>query len=368
MLPADFEPDASLSDEPLPEAIATRWKGITSGGSTGMPKLMWDNFSSVVDPHGPLEILVIKPEDRMLHPAGAYHNAPFSQTNWGLSWGCHVVLMERFDPVEWLKAVEKHKIRWAYLVPTMMSRILSVPKEVREGYDLSSLEVVIHMAAPCPVWVKAEWIDWLGPDRIIEVYAGSEGYGSTLLTGREWLEHPGTVGKAPPDTEIRDEEGNALPTGEIGLICFRPPAGNIMGLPYEFQTFGDMGSLDADGYLYIADRRTDMIICGGVNLYPAEIEAAIEQFPGVVAALVVGLPHADLGSVPHAIIELASGVAAPDPAELSTFLRTVLARTKFPRTFEITPNAIRDEAGKMRRSRWREERIARGAIDYQRLP
>ena len=194
VLPADFEPDASLSDEPLPEAIATRWKGITSGGSTGMPKLMWDNFSSVVDPHGPLEILVIKPEDRMLHPAGAYHNAPFSQTNWGLSWGCHVVLMERFDPVEWLKAVEKHKIRWAYLVPTMMSRILSVPKEVREGYDLSSLEVVIHME---------QQVD--GPNRICR--------GGNLLPVSHLLKvnHRRASGKHPPVNRV----GQRLSLGKV---------------------------------------------------------------------------------------------------------------------------------------------------------
>ena len=206
--------------------------------------------------------------------------------------------MDRFDAAEWLRLVERHRVRWAYLVPTMMSRILALPDEVREAADVSSLEIVMHMAAPCPPWVKQAWIDWIGPEAIWEIYAGTEGYGATMINGVEWLEHRGSVGLAPPRTEVRDDDGNVLPPGEDGTIHFYPPDGNPMGHTDEARTYGDVGHIDEDGYLYLADRRTDMILTGGVNLYPAEIEGAIEQYPGVVAAAVIGLADPDLGARP----------------------------------------------------------------------
>jgi len=216
----------------------------------------------------------------------------------------------------------------------------------------------MHMAAPCPDWVKAGWIEWLGPERIWEVYAGTEGYGSTLLSGEEWLAHRGTVGQAPAGAEVRDDEGRALPPGEVGALYFPAPLGNRANLAPGYYTYGDMGWVDADGYLYIADRRTDMIVSGGGNLYPAEIEAAIEQYPGVVAAAVIGLPDADLGSVPHAIVELEPEARQPTPQELLAFLGEKLARTKHPRSVEFTREPLRDDAGKMRRSRLRQARLS----------
>lgn len=364
-LPVDFEIDPALPDHPLPEIVAKRWKAITSGGSTGMPKLLWENRDSLIHPERPMELLMYQPHDVVLHPATAYHNSPFCQSNWGLAWGFHVVLMQHFDAVEWLRQVELHRVRWAYLVPTMMSRILALPDDVRLGFDLSSLDVVMHMAAPCPPWVKAAWIDWLGPEKILEIYAGTEGYGTTLLFGHEWLAHPGTVGKAPPGTEIRGEDGCVLPTGEIGMIYMLPPNWSNMGLSQEHRTYGDMGWLDADDYLYLADRRTDMIVSGGGNLYPAEIEAAIEQFPGVVAAAVIGLPDDDLGSVAHGIIEMAAGATPPEPRDLSAFLRSRLTLTKHPRSFETTNERLRDDTGKMRRSRLREVRLKARSPSYR---
>ena len=229
VLPADFSPDPSLSDEPLPDVVATMWKASTSGGSTGLPKLIWEHRSSAIDPTDPFPLLRIQVDDVVLHPAGAYHNAAFSQTNWALCWGGHVLLMERFDAAEWLRLVERHRVRWAYLVPTMMSRILALPDDVRQAADVSSIEVVMHMAAPCPPWVKEQWIDWIGPEKIWEIYAGTEGFGATMINGVEWLEHRGSVGKAPPGTEIRDDDGKLLPAGEIGTIWFYPPEGNPIG-------------------------------------------------------------------------------------------------------------------------------------------
>jgi bile acid-coenzyme A ligase len=356
VVPAHFEPDAALSDEPMPEVVASIWKAATSGGSTGTPKIIYENRSSLVHPLEPTPILRMPTDDVILHPAGAYHNASFSQTNWGLCWGNHVLLMQRFDALEWLKLVQRYRVRWAYLVPTMMSRILSLPEDVRKSFDVSSLDIVIHMAAPCPQWVKEAWIEWVGPEKIWEVYAGTEAYGATMINGVEWLEHRGSVGKAPPGTEIHGEDGAILPAGEIGTIYFRPGANNLFGHPDMPLSYGDMGWLDADGYLYLADRRTDMILTGGVNLYPAEIEGAIEQFPGVVSAAVVGLPDSDLGAKAHAIIELAPGSQAPEPNELGAFLATRLSRHKIPYTCEFVTDSLRDEAGKIRRKRLRENR------------
>ena len=367
VLPADFEPDPALPDGPLPEVVSTCWKASTSGGSTGMPKLLWENRSSLIHPQEPLVLLKMQTEDVILHPAGAYHNSTFSQTNWALCWGSHVILMQRFDAAGWLEIVERQRVRWAYMVPTMMSRVLGLPESVRAAADVSSLEIVMHMAAPCPPWVKQAWIDWVGPEKVWEVYAGTEGYGATMIGGVEWLEHPGSVGQAPPGTEIRDDDGNALAPGEIGTIWFRPAEGNPLGHDTQARTYGDMGSLDSDGYLYLADRRTDMILTGGVNLYPAEIEGAIEQAPWVVAVAVVGLPDPDLGAKAHAIVELAPDTRAPEPAELAEFLATRLARHKLPYTVEFVTDPLRDEAGKLRRKRLREQREGVPNDRYARL-
>jgi len=357
-LPPDIAVDPTVPGDPMPEVLSPIWKASTSGGSTGIPKLIWDRRPSLIHPFQPMALLKIDVDDTILHPAAAYHNSPFCQVNWALCWGANVVLMGRFDAEAWLREVERHRIRWAYLVPTMMSRILNLPRELREAADVSSIRIAMHMAAPCPDWVKAGWIEWLGPERIWEVYAGTEGYGSTLLSGEEWLAHRGTVGQAPAGAEVRDEEGRALPPGEVGALYFPAPLGNRANLAPGYYTYGDMGWVDADGYLYIADRRTDMIVSGGGNLYPAEIEAAIEQYPGVVAAAVIGLPDADLGSVPHAIVELEPEARQPTPQELLAFLGEKLARTKHPRSVEFTREPLRDDAGKMRRSRLRQARLS----------
>ena len=232
---------------------------------------------------------------------------------------------------------------------------------------MSSLELVIHMAAPCPPWVKQGWIDWVGPEKVWEVYAGTEGYGLTTISGVEWLEHVGSVGKASPGTEIHDDDGNLLPPGEVGTVYFRPPSNNVLGHDAVPQTYGDMGSLDEDGYLFLSDRRTDMILTGGANLYPAEIEGAMEQVPGVVSVAVIGLPDPDLGAKAHAIIEIAPGDPEPDPAAIAAFLATKLSRNKIPYTCEFVTTPLRDEAGKIRRKTLREARLDADPSGYLRL-
>ncbi|CAN5357694.1 AMP-binding protein [soil metagenome] len=372
-LPAGYEPDPALSDAPLPERTASCWKISTSGGSTGRPKLIVDHAPGTVDPDTPS--IGLELDDVVLMPAPLYHNGPFTQSNWALAWGAHVVEMARFDALGWLKLVEQHGVRWAYLVPTMMHRIINLPEDVRAKYDVSSIEIAVHMAAPCPAWLKQRWIDWLGPDRIWEVYGGTEAVGGTANNGRDWLQYPGTVGQALGGGEIRilGESGETLPPGEIGQVFFVPPPGReAAGYHYlgvepappgtqesHGESYGDMGHVNEEGFLFLADRRTDLILSGGVNIYPAEVEAAIELFPTVASSVVIGLPNVDMGQRTHAIIEVAPGHPEPEPGELETFLAKHLARYKLPYSCEFVSEPLRDDAGKVRRGVIRDERIAR---------
>jgi bile acid-coenzyme A ligase len=210
------------------------------------------------------------------------------------------------------------------------------------------------------------WIEWLGPDRVWEVYSGTEAIGATVIGGRDWLEHRGSVGRLAPGASVRilDEAGDDVPPGAIGEIYFRPAGG--LGSTYhylgaqpkargEWETFGDLGRIDAEGYLYLADRRTDLIISGGANIYPAEIEAAIDAFPGVLASVAIGLPDEDLGQRVHAIIEVRRD-ASLDLDALRDFLTQRLVTYKLPRSFETTFERLRDDSGKVRRNALRDAR------------
>jgi bile acid-coenzyme A ligase len=251
----------------------------------------------------------------------------------------------------------------------MMSRIAKLPAEETAMADLGALRTVLHMAAPCPVSVKRWWIERIGPEAVWEVYGGTERIGATTIGGAEWLEHPGSVGKARPGQEIviLSEDGTPLPHGEIGEIYFRKEGGPGSTYRYigadarisgDVESFGDMGWLDADGYLFLADRRTDMILSGGVNIYPAEIEAAIEGVPGVIACAVIGLPDPDLGQRIHAIVQIPpeSTLAGRD---VLAAVENTLSRTKRPRSIEIVFDALRNDTGKMRRKDLRTVRLER---------
>jgi bile acid-coenzyme A ligase len=366
-VPAGFEPDLALSAAPLPERTATHWKAATSGGSTGRPKVIVDHGRGAFDPN--VTLLGIEVDDIVLMPAPLYHNGPFSQANLALAWGAHVIEMPRFDAREWLRLVQEHGVKWAYMVPTMMQRVFALPDDFRTSYDLSSLEVLMHMAAPCPAWLKARWIEWIGPEKVWEIYSGTESLGGTYNNGIDWLNYPGTVGRPLPGSRlcIMDEAGEMLPPGEIGEIYTIPARGKGSTYHYlgaeaksrgEWETYGDMGYLNQDGYLFLADRRTDMILSGGANVYPAEIEAVIDRFPGVVSSVAIGLPDIDLGQRIHAIIQMAEGAPSLDAAGLETFLAENLARYKLPYTYEAVGEPLRDEAGKVRRGQLRELRLA----------
>jgi bile acid-coenzyme A ligase len=251
-----------------------------------------------------------------------------------------------------------------------MHRIWRLPEATRRKYDLSSLRVVLHMAAPCPIWLKEWWIDWLGPERIFELYAGTERQGFTSITGQEWLEHKGSVGKvgAGFGLKVLDQDGNTLGPGEVGEIYFLPEAGP--GATYRYigaeprragnwESLGDMGHLDEDGYLYLADRRTDLILSGGANIYPAEVESAIDAHPNVLSSAVIGLPDDDMGQMVHAIVQLKPGLRGDEAEdELRAFVAQRLTKYKLPRSFEFVDSPLRDDAGKIRRSQLREDRVS----------
>lgn len=360
---------AQGAEMPLPLAVSTPGKILASGGSTGRPKLIVDPIASV---WGPDKASSYRPPSSTILNAGPlYHAAPFAYAIVALAEGSHIVCMERFDPVGWLTLAERHRATAATLVPTMMSRIAKLDDPLALGADLSAFRFAMHSSAPCPVDVKRWWLERLPPSALWEVYGGTERMGATLINGEEWLSHPGSVGRpiAGDSIVILDAQGQPLPAGEIGEIMFRRAGG--VGKYYRYigaesrirddlDGMGDMGWVDDQGYLYIADRRTDMILVGGVNVYPAEVEAAIERLPQVLCAAVIGLPDPDLGNRVHAIVELAQGTDTPSPEHGLQILAPALERLapfKRPLSVEFTYERVRDDAGKVRRSALRDQRI-----------
>lgn len=357
----------SEDDSDLPDATAAISKAPTSGGSTGRPKLILAGQPGVAPEVTPeVGFWRIHPDEVALLPAPLYHNAGFGMMMWATVMGAHLVLMPRFDPETTLAEIARVRATWVYLVPTMMGRIWRLPEEVRERYDLSSLRTLWHLAAPCPAWLKETFIHWVGPEVVMELYAGTEAQAVTIISGAEWLEHRGSVGKVTAgEMKAVGEDGQDLPPGEVGEIYMRPPTGSpptykYLGataktLPGGWESLGDIGWFDADGYLYLADRRTDMILVGGSNVYPAEIEAALEEHPAVQSVAVIGLPDEDLGSAVHAIVQARTPVAAD---ELKAHLAERLVTYKQPRSYEFVDEPLRDEAGKVRRTALRDARIA----------
>lgn len=367
--PPVLTPDQLWSSEsddgPLEDEVSPAWKAPTSGGSTGRPKLIVSGDPGLLRPDGPAPLL-LEPGDCLVMPGPLYHNGPLVWTCQALLWGGHVVLLPRFDAEATLGAMVEHRAQIVYLVPTMMKRIWRLPGAVRASFDLSALRVVWHLAEPCPAWLKEAWIEWLGPERIIELYAGTEGQVATVITGTEWLAHRGSVGRPiNGEVSIRDPDGRELPPGEEGEVWLRgrrkSPTYHYIGATARrreggWESLGDCGWVDRDGYLYLGDRMVDMILTGGANVYPAEVEAVLQEHPAVQSCAVVGLPDEDRGNIVHAIVE-----ASPDevgPAELGAFLADRLVAYKLPRSFEFVEEPLRDEAGKVRRSELRSQRAS----------
>jgi bile acid-coenzyme A ligase len=366
-LAAGHEPAPSLPDGPLPDAIPRHARCMASGGSTGRPKLILELAPATADPE--VAENGMQREGTTLVPGPLYHAGPFLTAWQCLLSGGKVVLLSRFDPRRCLELIEEHRVDWVLFVPTMMQRIWRLPEEERTRFDLSSLRRVMCTGAPSPAWLKRAWIGWLGPERIFEAYGGSERIAGTLISGAEWLAHPGSVGRPSAGRRIRilGADGRECAPGVVGEVYLMPAAGR--GTTYRYigaeptatpdgwETLGDLGYLDADGYLYLVERKSDMVVVGGANVYPAEVEAALDAHPRVRSSAVVGLPDEDLGSRLHAIYEAEAEI---DPDALREHLAKHLARHKIPRSFERVAEPLRDDSGKVRRSALREARLGRG--------
>ncbi|MEU7814681.1 AMP-binding protein [Pseudonocardia sp. NPDC049154] len=365
-LPADWAPDPTLGPGPLPPAVPPSWKAPTSGGSTGRPKII------LAGNEGRYGVVTQAAERLRLEGDGEvfavtaplYHNAPFMFSLISLLRGGTVVVLDHFDGATVLEAVDRHRVTWLYAVPTLMGRLLRLPEEVRTAADVSSVRTLLHVGAPCPEHVKRGCLEWFGPETVLELYAGTESQASCMIDGVEWLAHPGSVGQVVSgEMRIGDEEGRPLPVGEVGEVWMKVPES-----PYRYlgavargrdgwESLGDMGRMDAEGYLYLADRRSDMILVGGSNVYPAEVEAALDAHPAVLSSCVIGLPDDDLGSRVHAIVQLDPGSTVTDD-ELRAHVAGRLARQKVPATIERVDHPLREDTGKVRRSALRAERMA----------
>jgi bile acid-coenzyme A ligase len=371
ILPQGFTPDPALSGAPLPDVIAPHFKAMVSGGSTGRPKIIVAGNPGVIDLDAPFP--TVRPNERFLVTGPLYHNAPLIAATTCLLSGGSVVVMSRFDALETLQMIERHKVNFISLVPTMMQRIWRLGEQTRNSFDLTSIRAMIHSASPCSIWLKESWIEWLGPDRVLEAYSSTEAPGYTVITGREWLKRKGSVGKPDPDScqiMICDKFGNELPPGQVGEVYMRPTPGpnskyffgnkyfyigaESKTLPGEWDAMGDIGYVDQDGFLYLSDRSADVIIRGGVNIYPAEIEAAIDAHPIVRSCVVVGVPDEDLGEIILAIIDAAPPLSID---ELKRHLRSHLSPHKIPQLFQFVATPQRDDSGKVRRQAIRQTHV-----------
>ena len=356
-------PTSASSEASWAGQVAASWKACTSGGSTGRPKVIIDGRSAAFARDA--AFLEIPACGRVLVPGPLYHNGPFSAAIFALLRGNTVVTMPRFDAAMAIEIIAAEKISWAMMVPTMLQRILRLDLS---GAALDHWKLVVHTAAPMPRTAKQQWIEQFGPDHIGEVYGATEGLVRTWINGREWLERPGSVGRATGGARIRvlADDGSDCPVGTLGEIYAMPPGGPGSSYRYlgasrratcdGWESVGDIGYLDAGGFLYLADRRDDMIVSGGVNVWPAEVEAAIARHPSIISCAAVGVPDDDLGQHVHALIE--TNDPALDRDSLRAFLRDHLPPEKIPRSVAISPGPVRDDAGKVRRQAVVENYIA----------
>lgn len=365
---------AAASAGPLGAEECEGREMLYSSGTTGQPKgirkplpatPLGDPSAAPVQIARGLLVSGATPDAVYLSPAPLYHGAPLV---FSMSWhrlGATVVVMERFDARQCLELIERHRITHTQMVPTMFVRMLRLPPPERDRYDTSSLVDVVHSAAPCPVGIKQQMLDWWGPI-IAEYYSGTEDVGSTYITAREWLDHPGSVGRPAQECHIVGEDGAELPPGEVGVVYFaggRPfeyhhdPAKTAAAAhPNGWRTLGDMGYLDAEGYLYLTDRQAHMIISGGVNISPQETENILAAHPAVADVAVIGVPDEEMGEAVKAVIQPADPATASDAlaADLMAFCRTELAAYKCPRSIDFTTELPRDPSGKLYKRRLRE--------------
>lgn len=362
----------ATADDPvpeLPEVLAPRMMGICSSGSTGTPKIIVSAVPAITnDVFSTPMMAQWRPVERpqtVLVLAPMYHVNAFATLH-NLLAGDRLVVLEKFDAARAVDAIERHRVTCFTATPTMLQRIADLPG-VGER-DLSSLDWILQGAAPMPPSLVHRWAGLIGPERILMAYGMTEAIGITALRGDEWLEHEGSVGRGIRATEVRvlDEAGCDLPPGEVGEIYMRSPsyggsdylgdAPQLKGTEDGFHTVGDMGHLDADGYLYIADRRVDMIVSGGANVFPAEVEAALIDHPAVADVVVVGLKDEQWGRRVHAIVEPADPAQPPTAEDVIAYAKDRLAAYKVPKTVELVAEMPRSAATKVNRGRLVEER------------
>jgi long-chain acyl-CoA synthetase len=356
---------AAWPSEPVPdESMGTPM--LYSSGTTGHPKGIYRELPEGTPDEQPDQTVFFRylwgfHEDMVyLSPAPLYHSAPQRSVSLALNLGATSVIMDRFDPEQWLQLVERYRVTTCQMVPTMFSRLLRLPDDVRTRYDTSSLETIIHAAAPCPVPVKQAMIDWVGPI-LNEYYAATEGNGLTFCTSEEWMKRPGTVGRCLlGELQILDENGDLCPTGTDGTVWFRgatafeyyrdpKKTAESRSADGQASTVGDVGHVDEEGWLFLTDRKSYMIISGGVNIYPQETENLLVTHPAVMDAAVIGVPNEDLGEEVKAVVQLVDPeqAGAEMEVELIRFCREHLAHFKCPRSVDFVDELPRLPTGKL---------------------
>jgi long-chain acyl-CoA synthetase len=349
---------------------------VYSSGTTGQPKAVIRPPMPVIDPSVAADSMKIFGQAFQFQPlsgvhlvsAGMHHGGCQSFFHGALHVGQALAILGKFDPEKTLEAIERYKVTTAYMVPTQFVRLLRLPQEVKDRYDTSSLQVVVHSAAPCPLEVKKQMMEWWGPV-IWETYGGMEG-AATIAKPYRWLEKPGTVGRSVAGMKVKilDDDGKQLPAGELGHVYLEPQSGVTFSYKNDPEltasvsrgrafTLGDVGYLDEDGYLFIRDRAKDMIISGGVNIYPAEVEAVLSGHPSVGDVAVIGVPDAEWGEQVKAVVELVDGIEGNDElgARLIEFCQARIARYKCPRTVDFRDHLPRTDGGKLYKRLLREE-------------
>jgi len=354
---------AALPSTPIADESAG-FPMLYSSGTTGRPKGILRPLPDVPVAQSGSEFLMsvwlYREGQVYLCPAPLYHSAPQAATGLTIRKGGTVIVMEKFDPEQFLQLVEKYRVTHIQMVPTMFSRLLKLPDDVRHKYNLSSLEMVVHAAAPCPVPVKEKMIEWWGPI-VREYYSATEGLGFTLCDANEWLAHKGTVGRCIlGEMHILDDDFNECPQGVPGTVWFKSPVAyeyfgdpaktrDSMSPDGQLMTVGDVGYVDQDGYLFLTDRATFMIISGGVNIYPQETENLLITHPKVADAAVFGVPNTDLGEEMKAVVQLMPGIAPGGDIvkELMDFCRANLSLQKCPRSIDFEEQLPRTPTGKL---------------------